>query len=64
VSQYSLATSAAYLGRIDEAIEHAIASARARDGLGPMWYRWPDIEPLKAHPRYGEVIAALQNPGH
>jgi len=60
VSSYTLATSAIYLGRIDEAFEHALRSAERRDALGPIWYRWPDIEPLQAHPRYSEVLARLR----
>jgi hypothetical protein len=48
-----------YLGRLEEAMELAIASARARDAIGQIWYRWPDIEPLQAHPRYHEVLDAL-----
>jgi hypothetical protein len=27
--------------------------------VGPIWYRWPDIEPLRAHPRFPEVIAIM-----
>jgi hypothetical protein len=45
---------------LDEALEHAIRSAEARDAIGPVWYRWPDIEPLQAHPRYTEVLARLR----
>ena len=56
---FSRAMSALYLGRIDEALEYALRSAEARDGPGPVWYRWPDIEPLQAHPRFPEVIARL-----
>jgi serine/threonine-protein kinase len=56
---FSRAVSATYLGRMDEAIEHAIESARRRDALGPVWFNWGDLEPLRAHPRYPEVIAEL-----
>jgi len=56
---FSRAMSALYLGRIDEALEYALRSAEARDGPGPVWYRWPDIEPLQAHPRFPDVIARL-----
>ena len=46
-----------YLGRIDEAIGYAIRSAELRDAIGPMWIRWPDLETLREHPRYAEVLA-------
>jgi hypothetical protein len=59
ISFYTRAVSAIYLGRMDEALEHAIRSAEARDAIGPVWYRWPDIEPLRAHPRFPEVLAKL-----
>jgi serine/threonine-protein kinase len=59
ISFYTRAVSAIYLGRMDEALEHAIRSAEARDAIGPVWYRWPDIEPLRAHPRFPEVLAQL-----
>src|SRR5258708_9751278 len=58
VSFYSRAISAMYLGRIDEAIVHAIRSAELRDAIGPVWMRWPDLEPLQAHPRYTEVLSS------
>jgi serine/threonine-protein kinase len=61
VSFYTRSTAALYLGRVEEALEHAIASARTRDAIGPIWLRWPDTQPLHAHPRYGEVIAALRS---
>ena len=57
---FSRAVSALYLGRVDEAVDHAIHSAQLRDALGPLWYRWPDIEALQAHPRYPEVLARLR----
>jgi len=59
VQYFSRAISAAYLGRIDEAFELALESARARDGIGHMWIRFPDIEPILGHPRYGEILEAL-----
>ena len=59
VPYFSLAISAAYLGRLDEAIELAIRSARVLDGIGPIWYRFPDLQALQAHPRYPEVLQAL-----
>jgi serine/threonine protein kinase/predicted Zn-dependent protease len=57
ISFYSRAMSAMYLGHIDLAIEYAIRSADVRDAIGPIWIRWPDLEPLRAHPRYREVLA-------
>ncbi len=60
VSFFSRAISALYLGLVDEAVEHAIQSARLRDAIGPIWYNWPDIEPLQAHPRFPEVTEALR----
>jgi hypothetical protein len=51
--------SAIYLGRIDEAFELALQSAHARDRIGHMWIRFPDIEPILEHPRYPEILAAL-----
>lgn len=50
---------AIYLGRIDEAFALALESAKARDGVGHMWVRFPDIEPMLAHPRYPEILARL-----
>jgi serine/threonine protein kinase/Tfp pilus assembly protein PilF len=60
VSFYTRAVSAIYVGRIEEALEHALRSAERKDAVGPIWYRWPDIEPLQAHPRYPEVLAKLR----
>jgi serine/threonine-protein kinase len=60
VSFYTRAVSALYLGRIDEALEHALRSAELKDAIGPVWYRWPDLEPLQAHPRFSEVLARLR----
>ena len=56
---FSRAISALYLGRVDEAVVHAIRSAELRDAIGPIWFRWPDIEALRAHPRFPEVLSAL-----
>jgi serine/threonine-protein kinase len=56
---FSLAISAIYLGRIEEGFEFARKSAEARDGIGPMWVRFPDIEPVLTHPRYPEILAAM-----
>jgi serine/threonine-protein kinase len=53
---YSRAMSAMYLGRVDDAIDYAIRSAEVRDAVGPIWGRWPDLEVLRAHQRYGEVV--------
>ena len=60
ITYYSRMVSALYLGRNDEALEHALRSAETRDAIGPIWYRWPDLEPLQAHPRYPEVLARLR----
>ena len=46
ITFYTRAVSALYLGRVDEAVEHALRSAELKDALGPIWYRWPDIEAL------------------
>ena len=56
---FSRAISAAYLGLVDDAFEFALESARVRDGIGHMWVRFPDIEPILTHPRYPEILAAL-----
>ena len=58
---FSRAISALYLGLVDEAVEHAIQSARLRDAIGPIWFNWPDIQPLQAHPRFPEVLEALRS---
>ena len=60
VSFFSRAISAAYLGRVEDAMTYAIRSAEVHDSIGPMWYRWPDIEALQAHRRYPELIARMQ----
>ena len=60
ITFYTRAVSALYLGRIDEAVDHALRSAELKDALGPIWYRWPDIEALQAHPRYAEILAGLR----
>jgi hypothetical protein len=56
---FSLAISAIYLGRIEEGFAFALRSAEARDGIGHMWARFPDIEPILDHPRYPEILAAM-----
>ncbi len=56
---FSLAISAIYLGRIDEGFEYARSSAEARDGIGQVWVRFPDIEPVLSHARYPEILAAM-----
>jgi hypothetical protein len=40
-------------------MEHAVRSAEVKDAIGPMWYRWPDLGALQAHPRYPELLARL-----
>ena len=59
VTYFTRAISASYLGRADEAFELALESARARDGIGHIWMRFPDIEPILEHPRYQEILVAL-----
>src|SRR4029078_573068 len=44
VQFFCRALSGIYLGRIDEALELALESAHARDGIGHLWVRFPDIE--------------------
>jgi serine/threonine-protein kinase len=56
---FSLAVSAIYLGRIEEGFELALRSAEARDGIGTIWVRFPDIEPVLSHDRYPEILAAM-----
>jgi len=56
---FSLAISAIYLGRIEEGFEYALRAAEARDGIGHMGVRFPDIDPFRGHPRYPEILAAM-----
>ena len=56
---FSLAISALYLGRTEEGFEYALSSAEARDGVGPMWVRFPDIGAVLSHPRYAELLGAM-----
>jgi serine/threonine-protein kinase len=56
---FSRAISAIYLGRIEEGFELALRSGETRDGIGHMWVRFPDIEPVLNHPRYPEILAAM-----
>ena len=56
VPWFSLAFSALALGQADEAMRHAIASAKVHDGLGPVWLRWPGVEPLMQHPQYEQLL--------
>ena len=58
---FSRAVSAIALGKIDEAMEHAIASANAHDGLGPVWIRWNGTDALKTHRRYAELLKVYAN---
>ena len=57
---FSRAISATYLGRIDEALEHALRSVEVHDAIGPIWYRWPDLGPLEANPRFPELLARMR----
>jgi len=56
---FSLAVSALYLGRTEEGFEFARRSAEARDAIGPMWVRFPDIDAVLSHPRYAEILGAM-----
>ncbi len=62
ISHFSLATSLLYLGRVDEAMDQAIQSARTRDAIGPIWWRWGDMAPLASHARYDELLAVMAAP--
>jgi hypothetical protein len=44
---------------VSPGFEYALRSATARDGIGHMWVRFPDIEPVLNHPRYAEILAAM-----
>ena len=57
---YSLAVSALYLGRTDEAMEHAMRSVERFDAIGPVWIRFPDMEALYAHPQYPELRRRIE----
>jgi len=47
--------SALAIGRVDEAMEHAIRSVTETDAFGPWFLRWPGAEALLTHPRYPEL---------
>jgi len=49
------AYSALALGRVDEAMEHAIRSVTEVDAFGPWFLRWPGGEALQSHRRYPEL---------
>jgi TolB-like protein/Tfp pilus assembly protein PilF len=51
-----LTRSALAIGRVDEAMEHAMRSVEAREMFGPWVKRLPGMEPLQAHPRYPELL--------
>lgn len=55
VPSFVLAQAAMYLGRADEAMEHALASARKKDYIGPVWMRGPFSDGFRSHPRYAEL---------
>ena len=63
ITYFTRAISALSLGRIEEAVAFAVLSAKEGDALGPLWYRWPGIEPIIAHPRYPEILAYLEPRG-
>jgi tetratricopeptide (TPR) repeat protein len=51
-----LSLSALQLGRVDEAMDHAMRSAERRELVGPWMLSFPGIAPLRAHPRYPELL--------
>ena len=59
VPSFVLAQAAMYLGRADEAMAHALASARKKDYIGPVWMRGPFSDGFRAHPRYAELRNAM-----
>jgi serine/threonine-protein kinase len=60
IPSYSLACCTTYLGRIDEAMDHAFDSVRKRDAINSFaFHRHPGLEPLFAHPRYPELRALM-----
>jgi Flp pilus assembly protein TadD len=60
VSRMVLAFAADQLGRVDEAIAHAIASVEHCDNTGPFWTRAPLFSAaFHAHPRYPELLRAI-----
>ncbi|MBY0491857.1 MAG: protein kinase [Gemmatimonadaceae bacterium] len=60
IPSYSLACCATYLGRIDEAMDHAFESVRKRDAINSFaFHRHPGLEPIFAHPRYPELRALM-----
>ncbi len=60
VSRMVLAFAADQLGRIDEAIAHAISSVEHCDNTGPFWTRAPFFSAaFHAHPRYPELLRAI-----
>jgi serine/threonine protein kinase/tetratricopeptide (TPR) repeat protein len=50
-----LSLSAIALGRLDEAMDHAMRSVEERELFGPWVGAFPGSEGLKAHPRYPEL---------
>ena len=55
VPSFVLAQAAMYVGRTDEAMAHALAAARKKDYIGPVWIRGPFSEGFRSHPRYAEL---------
>ena len=62
VPHFSRAIALSYLGRTAEAIEQAFQSVEANDAIGPVWYRWPDLEALEVHPRFPELLGRVMRP--
>jgi len=59
IPEFSLAVSALYLGRTDEAMEHALRSVELFDAIGPIWPRMPDTDALQSHRLYPELRRRL-----
>jgi TolB-like protein/tRNA A-37 threonylcarbamoyl transferase component Bud32/Flp pilus assembly protein TadD len=51
-----LSLSALALGRLDEAVDHAMRSVEDRDLVGPWVRGLPGTEAFRAHPRYPELL--------
>jgi serine/threonine-protein kinase len=59
IPEFSLAVSALYLGRADEAMDHALRSVELFDAIGPIWPRMPDTDALKSHRLYPDLRRRL-----
>ncbi|MFN8668639.1 MAG: protein kinase [Gemmatimonadaceae bacterium] len=59
VPHFALASAALGVGRLDDALEHSIRSAHARDYLAPFYLRDPWRAGLSVHPRWPEFLHAM-----